>query len=84
MAQDVVLTEERKGQIALIILKQKIAQDSHIPLNKKDFNRSLGQAVEQLRGKGILKEELFVFQKELIEDAIKNLFDSFSEESNQG
>lgn len=79
-----ILTEERKGQIALIILKQKIAKDSHIPLNKQDFNRSLGQAVKQLEGKGISEEELFAFQKELIEDAIKNLFDSFSEEDNQG
>lgn len=73
MAQNVVLTEERKGQIALIIMKHEFTQKAHT-LNRTDVMRRLGQAAEQLKDQGVTKEELIELYKEFIEEAVKKLF----------
>ncbi|HZJ41786.1 MAG TPA: hypothetical protein VFD51_02105 [Patescibacteria group bacterium] len=73
MAQKVVLTEVRKGQIALIIMKHEFTQKAHT-LNRTDIMRRLGQAAEQLKGQGVSKEELIELYKEFIEEAVKKLF----------
>jgi len=73
MAQKVVLTEERKGQIALIIMKYEFAQKAHT-LNRTDVMRKLGQAAEKLKDQKVTKEELIELCKEFIEEAVKKLF----------
>lgn len=69
----VVLTEERKGQIALIILKHEFVRKEH-SLNRTELMRRLGQGAEQLKDQRITKEEFIEFYKELFEEAVNNLF----------
>ncbi|HNV12410.1 MAG TPA: hypothetical protein PK686_03415 [bacterium] len=73
MAQSVVLTEERKGQIALLILKHDFTQKAQT-LNRTDVMRKIGQGAEQLKDQGVTKEELIELYKEFIEEAVKKLF----------
>lgn len=73
MAQSVVLTEERKGQIALLILKHDFTQKAQA-LNRTDVMRKIGQGAEQLKDQGVTKEELIELYKEFIEEAVKKLF----------
>ncbi len=73
MAQNVVLTEERKGQIALIIMKHKFIQEAHT-LNRADVMGRLGRVAEQLKDQNVTKEELIELYKEFIEEAVKKLF----------
>lgn len=73
MAQNVVLSEERKGQIALIILKDEFSRREH-PLSKAHVKRRIGQGAEQLKDKGVTKEELIELYKEFVEEAVKELF----------
>jgi hypothetical protein len=72
MAQNVVLSEERKGQIALIILKDEFSRRDHA-LNKNVMRR-LGKGAEQLKDEGVTKEELIELYKEFLEEAVKKLF----------
>lgn len=73
MGQKVVLTEERKGQIALIVMKHEFTQKAHT-LNRIDVMRKLGQAAGQLKNQGVTKEELIELYKEFIEEAVKKIF----------
>lgn len=73
MAKNVVLTEERKGQIALIIMRYEFTQKAHT-LNRTDVMRRLGQAAEQLKDQNVTKEELIELYKEFVEEAVKKLF----------
>lgn len=73
MAKNVVLTEERRGQIALIIMKHEFAQKAQT-LNRTDVMRRIGQGAEQLKDQGVTKEELIELYKEFIEEAVKKLF----------
>ena len=73
MAQSVVLTEERKGQIALLILKHDFTQKAQT-LNRTDVMSKIGQGAEQLKDQGVTKEELIELYKEFIEEAVKKLF----------
>jgi len=68
----VELTEARKGEIALILIKDEFTKNSH-SLNRTDVMRKIGQASDKLKGI-VTKEELISFYKELIEEAVKKLF----------
>ncbi len=73
MKNEMVLTEERKGQIALIIMKHEFTQKAHT-LNRTDVMRKIGQGAEQLKDSDVKKEELIALYKELIEETVKKLF----------
>lgn len=66
------LTEERKGEIALMLLKEDFAKKAQV-LNRTDVMRNIGQAAEKLKGR-VSKEELISLYKDLIEDAVRKLF----------
>jgi hypothetical protein len=74
-----VLTEERKGQIALMIMKEDFAKRA-ISLNRTDIMRKIGQAAAVLEPQGVKKEELIALCRELINNAVKDLFPNSSAE----
>ncbi|MEI7452318.1 MAG: hypothetical protein WCK37_03915 [Candidatus Falkowbacteria bacterium] len=67
------LSEERKGQIALMMMKEDFAKRA-ISLNRTDIMRKIGQAAAVLEPQGVKKEELIAFCQELINNAVKDLF----------
>ena len=73
MGQNLTLTEERKGQIALIIMKHEFTQKTQ-SLDRNDVMRKIGQTAEMLKEQGVTKEELIALNKEFIEEAVKKLF----------
>ena len=72
MEKIVNLTQKRKGEIALVILREEFIKKAQT-LNRTDVMRNIGQAAEKLKGI-VTKEELISLYKELIEDAVKKLF----------
>ena len=67
------LTEERKGQIAMAILKADIMGKA-VTLNRSDLKRKLGVAYAQLKDEGVSKEELETLYEELIMNAVTKMF----------
>lgn len=69
----VPLTEERKKEMALIILKHEFINESR-NLNKADFYRRLGTTTEKLKELKITKEELVSLYHDFITEGVENLF----------
>lgn len=66
-------SEERKGEIALTILKREV-KSRPIILNKDDLNRKIGSGYSQLEGTGITKEEFIAMYEEIIMEVIAEMF----------
>lgn len=73
MGNKTQLTEERKGQIAMAILKADIMGKA-VTLNRSDLKRKLGVAYAQLKDEGVSKEELETLYEELIMNAVTKMF----------
>lgn len=69
----VPLTEERKREMALIILKHEFINESR-NLNKADFHRRIGTATDKLKELKITKEELVSLYHDFITEGVENLF----------
>lgn len=67
------LSEERKGEIALLILKRDM-RTKQLFLNPQDLKRKIGNAAEQLKVDGVSKEELESLHEELIRNAVDDMF----------
>jgi hypothetical protein len=73
MSEKAPLTKERKGEIALAILKADIMGKA-VTLNRSDLKRKLGVAHAQLKDQGVSKEELETLYEELILNAVTKMF----------
>ena len=69
------LSDVRKGEIALIILKDDIMRKAQT-LNRTDVIRKINQVAEQLKDQGVTKDDLMSLYKDLIEETVKKLFPS--------
>lgn len=67
------LSEERKGQIALIILKREVA-NKQLNLNRNDYKRKIGNAATELKDAGVSKEELETMYEEIVREAFERMF----------
>lgn len=73
MSQKLKLSEVRKGQIALLMLKKDIAS-KQITLNRADYQRKIGNAADQLKEDGVTKAELTSMYEELVRENIEKMF----------
>jgi len=67
------VSEERKGQIALIILKRDI-KSKQIYLNPQDLKRKIGSAAKELKDEGVTKEEMLSMYEEFVREAVDEMF----------
>lgn len=73
MSQNKKLSEERKGQIALLMLKKDIAT-KQLVLNRADYQRKIGNAANELKEYGVTKDELTSMYEELVRENVDKMF----------
>ena len=69
------LTDERKQEIALIILRKQFKR-LQFALNKKEIDRKIGQTAAELKNEGVTKEEIASLTEEFIREAVEEAFES--------
>ena len=67
------LTQERKGQIALLILKEKMAHHA-ISLNRQQFNEQIEDGSKGLEKIGVTKDEFLALYEEIIRENVEKMF----------